>query len=317
MLFAFLSTLEQMVRITLFLLIGFGLNRLRILPAGAGTGISRLITTVLVPAFLIYSNMTEFRIENVSTYGRLVVLGVIFLTAAILLGMVVAKKLSGGNPLERGIYLYGLCFPNSSAVGTPLVIALLGSAGLLEFNLFLLSWVFMTYAWGINLFLGSKEEKGLKQILIRLFNPVFSSTLIGLLLGACNAMQWMPSIAVELLGDLGSCYIPISLLMVGYTIADYPLNDVFLRPKSYVFASFRLIFIPLVALLVSFWLGLPKSAATLAVVAFACPSGMNVVVFPASYGQDCKTGASIVLISCLGSILTVPVLYALLQYFFP
>ena len=78
-----------------------------------------------------------------------------------------------------------------------------------------------------------------------------------------------------------------------------------------------LIFIPLVALLVSFWLGLPKSAATLAVVAFACPNGMNVVVFPASYGQDCKTGASIVLISCLGSILTVPVLYALLQYFFP
>ena len=35
------------------------------------------------------------------------------------------------------------------------------------------------------------------------------------------------------------------------------------------------------------------------------------VVFPASYGQDCKTGASIVLLSCVGSILTVPVLYAI------
>ena len=53
-----------------------------------------------------------------------------------------------------------------------------------------------------------------------------------------------------------------------------------------------------------------------AVLAIAGPSGMNVVVFPASYGQDCETGASIVMISSLGSILTVPVLYALVQNFF-
>jgi len=50
--------------------------------------------------------------------------------------------------------------------------------------------------------------------------------------------------------------------------------------------------------------------------AFAGPSGMNVVVFPASYGQDCKTGASIVLLSCAGSILSVPVLYAIVQVLF-
>ena len=102
--------------------------------------------------------------------------------------------------------------------------------------------------------------------------------------------------------------------MVGYTVAEYPLADVFNRPKSYVFAAIRLILIPAVILLVALGFGFTKSVATLAVLAFAC--GMNVVVFPASYGQDCKTGASIVLISCLGSILTVPVLYALLQQLF-
>jgi len=35
-----------------------------------------------------------------------------------------------------------------------------------------------------------------------------------------------------------------------------------------------------------------------------------------AYGQDCKTGASIVLLSCAGSILTVPVLYAIVQVLF-
>ena len=56
--------------------------------------------------------------------------------------------------------------------------------------------------------------------------------------------------------------------------------------------------------------------ATLAVIAFSGPSGMNVVVVPASYGQNCETGASIVMISSLGSILTVPLMYALVQTLF-
>ena len=43
---------------------------------------------------------------------------------------------------------------------------------------------------------------------------------------------------------------------------------------------------------------------------------MNVVVFPASYGRNCETGASIVMISSLLSILTVPLLYALVQTLF-
>ena len=317
MLFAFLTTLEQMVRIFLFLLMGFGLNRLRILPKGAGTGISRLVTTVFLPALLIHSNMTEFQLENIGTYGRLVLLGSALWLAVTLICVPVAKKLSGGDPLDYGKYLYGFSFPNTSAVGTPLVIALLGTAGLLEFNLFLILWVIMTYAWGVNLFSEKKQERTPKQLLTQLFNPVFVAMLVGLLLGTLNGKDWMPDLAVNLLGDLGSCYVPVSLLMVGYTIAEYPLGDVFNRPKSYVFAAIRLIVIPLAVLLAALGFGFSKSVATLAVLAFACPSGMNVVVCPASYGQDCKTGASIVLISCLGSILTVPVLYALLQALYP
>ncbi len=316
MLFAFLTTLEQMMRIMLFLLIGFGLNRLRILPKGAGTGISRLVTTVFLPSLLIHSNMTEFHLANIGRYGGLVLLGSVLWLVVTVICIPVSKKLSGGDTLEHRKYLYGFSFPNTSAIGTPLVLALLGTAGLLEFNLFLILWIIMTYAWGINLFLENKQKTGWKRILAQVFNPVFVAMLIGLLLGALDAKNWIPPLAVNLLSDLGSCYVPVSLLMVGYTVAEYPLADVFKRPKSYVFAAIRLILIPAVILLVALGLGFTKSVATLAVLAFACPCGMNVVVFPASYGQDCKTGASIVLISCLGSILTVPVLYALLQQLF-
>lgn len=313
---AFLTTFEQMLRILLFLVIGFSLNRLHILPKGTGSGVSRLATMVFLPAMLIHSNMTEFNLGDVASYSKLVLLGCLLWMAVTLPSFWVAKKLSGGDWLERGVYLYGLSFPNSSAVGTPLVLALLGSSGLFRFNLFLLMFVIMTYAWGVGLFLDVERKNPVKRFFVHMLNPVFLSMVTGLTLGVLGAKNWMPGVVTGLIGDLGACFIPVSLLMAGYAIGDYPLKEVFNRPKSYLFTALRLLVIPLAVLGIVRFMGVTKDVAELVLFAFAGPSGMNVVVFPASYGRDCKTGASIVLLSSLGAVITVPVLYALLQVFF-
>jgi len=91
----------------------------------------------------------------------------------------------------------------------------------------------------------------------------------------------------------------------------------FHQGKAYIFSLLRLLGYPLLVILLAKLMGLSQFVAILAVLGFAGPSGMNVVVFPASYGRDCKTGASIVLLSCVGSILTVPILYAIVQVLFP
>lgn len=316
MLTAFLTTLQEMGRILLFLVVGFGLNRLHILPKGAGAGISRIVTMVFLPSLLLHSNMTEFNLADVGNYSQLVLMGCLLWTVITVLCLPIAKKLSGGSYLERGVYLYGLSFPNTGAVGTPLVLALFGMAGLFRFNLFLLVTGIMTYAWGIGLFLEGERKNPVKAFFTQLLNPVFISMLIGMFLASLGAKHWMPTMVTGFLDDLGACYVPVSLLMTGYTIADYPLNAVFQRPKSYVFTLLRLIIMPLLAIGAAMLMGLSLFDASLLAFIFAGPSGMNVVVFPASYGQDCKTGASIVLISSLGAILTVPALYALVQYLF-
>lgn len=316
MLTAFLTTLMQMARILLFLVVGFALNRLHILPKGAGAGISRLDTMLFLPAMVIYTNMTEFRLADVGSYSQVVLLGCLLWAIIALISFPIAKKLANGNPLDRGVYLYGLCFPNTSAVGTPLALALLGTAGLFQYNLFILPFVIMTYAWGMGLFLEMERKSPLKRFLTNLLNPIFISMVIGLTLGALNGAAWMPALVTGLLSDLGACYVPVSLLLVGYTIAEYPIGEVFQRPRSYIFSLLRLLVFPLLALVLAKLFGASLFVATLVVLAFAGPSGMNVVVFPASYGQDCKTGASIVLLSCLGSVLTVPLLYAIVQQLF-
>ena len=316
MLTVFLTTLGEMTRILMFMVLGFGLNRLHILPKGSGAGISRLVTMVFIPALLIYNNMTEFQLAHVGHYSQLVLMGVFLWTAMTLISLPIAGKLSGGNPLDRGVYLYGLSFPNTGAIGLPLALALLGTTGLFRLNLFLVIFSIMTYAWGVGLFLDTERKNPIKRFFIHLLNPVFVSMCIGMALGALNAKNWMPGLVLNFIGDLSGMYAPLSLLLTGYTIADYPLTEMFHLPKSYVFTALRLLVYPLIAVGLVKLVGGDLLMATMAVIAFSGPSGMNVVVFPASYGQNCETGASIVMISSLLSVLTVPLLYALVQTLF-
>ena len=126
----------------------------------------------------------------------------------------------------------------------------------------------------------------------------------------------MPSLLTSFMQDVGSCYAPISLILAGFTIASYPLGQMFTQWKSYLVAFLRLLLIPALVLLGAYFLRVSKETATLLALVFSGPCGMNVVVFPASYNQDCRAGSSIVLLSSLCSVTTIPLIYALVQLLF-
>ena len=57
--------------------------------------------------------------------------------------------------------------------------------------------------------------------------------------------------------------------------------------------------------------GTSEEIMTLALVAFATPLGLNTIVFPAAYGGETETGASMVMISHTLSVVTIPLMYLL------
>ena len=71
----------------------------------------------------------------------------------------------------------------------------------------------------------------------------------------------------------------------------------------------RLIIIPAFMLIVLNLLHTPKLILTLVLFSFASPLGLNTVVFPAAYGADAKTGASMAMISHTLAVITLPLMY--------
>ena len=74
-----------------------------------------------------------------------------------------------------------------------------------------------------------------------------------------------------------------------------------------------LIFLAVVILIVLIVCGADKYILSLALFAYATPLGLNTVVFPAAYGVDTKTGASMAMISQVLCVITIPLMYGLLQ----
>ena len=82
-----------------------------------------------------------------------------------------------------------------------------------------------------------------------------------------------------------------------------------MNQKVYVVTAMRLIVIPAVMMLVLKALGTSEAIMILALIAFATPLGLNTVVYPAAYGGETKTGASMAMISHTLSVITIPLMY--------
>ena len=82
--------------------------------------------------------------------------------------------------------------------------------------------------------------------------------------------------------------------------------------KVYVATFLRLIVLPVFFIGFLMILGADPKTLTLALFAFGTPLGLNTVVFPAAYGGDTSTGASMAMISHTLCIITIPLLYVIL-----
>ncbi len=98
-------------------------------------------------------------------------------------------------------------------------------------------------------------------------------------------------------------------MLAGVVIGGFnfksPLND----KKVYVVSFMRLIANPIAIVLVMKLLGISDEIQTFALIAFACPLGLNTIIYPAAYGAETKTGASMAMISHVLSVITIPLMY--------
>lgn len=308
----FWTMFNQMTGLFALLLIGYSMNRLGLLSEHTEEVLSRLVTQLFLPALTIYTFMEECTMENLRTYGSWIVYGTLFVGASILLAILLARFMAGKNRYLEGVYRYVLAFPNTGGVGTPVVLALFGTAGLFQYQLFQLLNSIATYGWGITQMIPNPPARTWTDHVKHICNPVFVATAIGAVLGLTGVGSYLPSVVPSTLQTIGNAYSVSAMLLVGFVLGDYRVKAMINGKTSYLVSFVRLLVIPCLYLAVLRLFHAPHMLCVMTCLVYACPAGMNTVVYPAAYGQDTRPGASMILISSALSMVTIPCIYMLI-----
>ncbi len=310
-------TLTQMLNMFSLIIVGFILRRAKILPEGSDTTISRLETYALVPALNLANQMGQCTLETFAGNSRLLLYGLVLVLAAIgisyPLSLLFAKKATAGNKenYQRQIYKYALAFGNYGYVGNFLVLGIWGPDMLFKYLMFTFFPSVLCYAWGMYILIPKSENSPgmLANLKNGLLKPPFMALVIGMILGITGVSKYVPSFINTALNNAGNCMGPVAMILAGVVIGGYNLKEILTIKKVYAVSALRLVLIPAVFILALKLANAHPDTILVTLVAFASPVGMNTIVYPAAFGGDTKTGASMTMISSILSIATIPVMF--------
>lgn len=304
----FKATLSPMMVMFLCIIIGLVLNKKKLLPENAATVLSKLENFVLVPCLILNTFIKYCTVTSLKQQYKLIIYSIIAVLIAIALAYLLSP-LFEKDSYKKNVYRYALTFGNFGFMGNAIVPQILGEEVLYEYLLFTLPFNLAVYTWGI-IILTPKSEKS-KNPLVNLLNPIVIAMALGIILGLLGIEKHMPDFVMTTIGNLSACMGPLAMVLTGFVIGDYNIPKLLTNKKVYIATLLRLFIFPALFIALLLLFGADNKVMTLALFAFATPLGMNTVVFPAAYGQDTSTGASMAMISHTLSVITIPIMYSL------
>lgn len=305
----FLATLSPMLVMFLCMALGFVTNKLKLAPENTATVLSKLENYFLVPALIINTFMRYCTVASIKQQYSLILYCLIVLILAVIIAWPLSAVFSRGG-YTRKIYEYALTFGNFSFMGNAIVPAILGPEMLYNYMLYILPLNIAVYTGGVIILIPRGEGK---SILKSLLNPIFVSIVLGAVMGLTGATRYIPSFVTTTIGNLANCMGPLAMVLTGFVVADYEFKKLLKNGKVYIATALRLIVLPAIFVALLILLGADDTAIILTFFAFGTPLGLNTVVFPAAYGGDTSTGASMAMISHTLCIITIPLMYAALK----
>lgn len=302
-----LVVLQQMLVLFAIMIIGYVCFKIAWLDKTSCGKLSRLVINVLNPMLIINGVINK---ETGNDYQKLLMnllLMTIYFVILILLSFVVVRVLKIKGEQES-LYRLMMIFSNVGFIGIPVISSIYGKTSVLYIAFYILGYNLLLYTYGLHLVGKSAgKPKGMKsfQAFVKeIANPGVLACLIAIMLFAFRVR--VPEPVETFVAYLGEPAVPMSMILIGASMAQQNLKAMFRNVKMYLFLFIRLLAIPVAAALIMGRLTVEAQITGVFVLMLAMPVGSIVVLLAAQQGVDesCCTMGSI--LSTLFSVLTIP-----------
>jgi predicted permease len=271
--------------------------------------LAKLENTLFVPALAMSTFMNYFTPSQITNAWKTLLAGTITMMVVLPLALFFGR-ICGREDYTRKIFTYGLAFSNFGFMGNA-VISALYPGYFLNYLIFTLPFWIPIYLWGVPILLIPGNKKSLGSRLKAMFNPMFVGMLIGMILGLTGlSLPGFVSSAVSVAAD---CMSPIAMLLTGMAVAGIRFRDAFGQISVWVISLIRLVFFPVMAIVILIFIPLSSVLEICIVAILAMPLGLNTIVVPAAYGKNVTVATSMALLSHLLSVLTIPLVFWMME----
>ena len=299
--------------LTLFILIviGFVSYKLKITSKEASAYFSSFVIKITLPCLILNSFRRPFSRELLGEAA--VTLGVAFaIYGFLILFSVVYPYAIGMRGPERGIHRYALIISNSGFFGYPVIEAILGPFYLFHASIFNIPSNIL--AFSVGAWLVAKETGKAPAFSWKIFmTPPIVCTIIGFVMFVFSVP--LPAPLEESIRLAGNMTTPLSMAVIGISLAQTEIKQILGRWRVYVTVFSRLLLLPALIGIVCYLAGMRGPFLMLSVIISGMPAGTTTPIMASVYNVALEEAGSIAALSMILCAVTIPLMVIVVQLF--
>ena len=311
----FLNAVSAVFVIFSLMAVGFLLGKLKFMTATEKKFVSRYVINIAVPLNTIVGIQKNLKRSDMLEMGPLLLVPLLTILICLAVSMLVAKALK--LPKRRSGVFVALAFlSNTLFIGLPMAQELFGDVSLPYVMIYYMCSTVFTQTVALMLVEHSGEareekEKEKKQNLpVSLFTkPPILGIIAAYVLLLLDIR--LPRIAMSFMNYVSATVTPLALFYCGFVIYELGKKSLRLERGIPAMLVLRLLFAPLVSILVTRALGITGLPQKVFLIEAALPSVSQITVMAGAYGADEQYAAVGSVLSTIGIFITVPILMVL------
>ena len=296
---------QTMLKLFLLLVLGFVLFKCHIFDEYTNKKISALIVNVASP-MLIISSIAGVEGNDKSIVFLMIGAGILMYIGFIILGKII-NRIFPFPKKDWPVYECMVVFANTGFMGYPVLLDVFGQEAVFYASLIHMAFNFFVYTYAI-MCLTKGDDSEFKLNFKQLLTPGIVLIFIGILIYLFDIQ--LPSVLMDTINSVGSLTAPLSMMMIGSSLAVYPIKDSFTDLRRYVFDFVRLIILPFVTMIVCRLLHINPYYANITIITNAMPVGSMVLMLATQYNANIKIVTRNIVVSTLLSVITIPIVVA-------
>lgn len=303
--------LQQMIVLFLMMAVGYLCYKRQILTEEVSKKASAIVVNVANPCMIVSSALTDQQMQRKELLQTLAI--VVLMYAFLLIVAQLLPRILHIQKGSRGAYAAMTVFANIGFMGFPVLAAMYGNGALLYGAVFQIPFNILIYTYGVAVLARKPDACGKAELdRIEMLKKIFN---IGVI--ACIAAMLIyflripiPSFLQAFITNLGNLTAPLSMMIIGASLAQIPLKELFLDKKLLLFSLVKLLLLPAVWMLMVNRLAEQEILRGVCLVMMATPAGSMTAMLAQQYDGDYETASRGVALTTVLSVVTMPVLAA-------